>query len=396
MACVYFDCFSGASGDMLVAALLDLGAPFEALEADLAALRVPGFRVVRERRWQGGLAGTRFRVELDPQARPPRRNLDDLLALLDASALAAAVRDDAASVFRRLGEAEAKVHGCALAEVHFHEVGALDSIVDVVGFCALRHRLGSPRLHASPVAVGEGFVRTEHGLLPVPAMATLELLRGVPVEAGGLREELCTPTGAALLSTLCSGFGRDLAYVPRRVGYGLGSRERADPPNALRAVECDLLEPGGAGVVVLETNLDDATGQELARLVERCLAAGALDAVVAPVTMKKGRPGHWVQVLAPDARAAALEELLLTESPALGVRRHRAARRIAPREQVRLRTALGEVAVKVATLPDGSRRAVPEFDELDRLAREHALPLAEVRRRLAAELAPAQLPPAGA
>ncbi|MBM4013544.1 MAG: nickel pincer cofactor biosynthesis protein LarC [Planctomycetes bacterium] len=393
MACLYFDCFSGAAGDMLVASLLDLGASFEALRADLAALRLPGFSLEREKRWQGGLAGTRFSVRLDPGAAPPRRNLHDIEALIRASSLAAPVQRNAIAVFRRLGAAEAKVHGCALEEVHFHEVGAVDSIVDVVGFCALHHRLGSPRIFCSPIAVGEGFIRTEHGLLPVPAMATLELLRGVPVEAGGLREELCTPTGAALLSTLCERFGRELAYVPRAVGYGLGTRERASPPNAIRVVECDVLEPAGEPIVVLATNLDDASGQELARVVERCLAEGALDVTVAPVSMKKGRPGHVIELLAPPARAAVLEELLLRETPTLGVRRHAATRRILPREAVTLATPLGPVQAKAATLPDGSRRVVPEFAELERLAREQALPLGEVRQRIAAALTPPPEPP---
>ncbi|MBL8842405.1 MAG: nickel pincer cofactor biosynthesis protein LarC [Planctomycetes bacterium] len=386
MSSLYFDCFSGAAGDMLVAALLDLGAPFEGLEADLAALRVGGFTIAREKKWQGGLAGTRFLVQLDPHVKPPRRHLRDIVALIEASALPPAVQRNARRVFERIGAAEAKVHGCSIDEVHFHEVGALDSIADVVGFCALHHRLGAPRLFCSPIATGEGFVITEHGLLPVPALATLELLAGVPIVSGGLQEELCTPTGAALLSTLCEGFGRDFSYVPKRVGYGLGTRVRESPPNAVRVVECEMAAPAGESVVVLECNLDDATGQELGRLIERCLACGALDVVVLPATMKKGRPGHLLQVLATEAGAGAIEELLLLDSPTLGVRRTRATRRIVPRHAARVATSLGEVAVKVAELPDGRRRVAPEFAELDRLARDHALPLEEVRRRLAREL----------
>lgn len=386
MSSLYFDCFSGAAGDMLVAALLDLGAPFEGLEADLAALHVAGLAVAREKKWQGGLAGTRFVVRQDPHAKLPRRNLRDIVALLEASALPPAVQRNARRVFERIGAAEAKVHGCSIDEVHFHEVGALDSIADVVGFCALHHRLGAPRLFCSPIATGEGFVITEHGLLPVPALATLELLAGVPIVSGGLQEELCTPTGAALLSTLCEGFGRDFSYVPKRVGYGLGTRVRESPPNAVRVVECEMAMAAGESVVVLECNLDDATGQELGRLIERCLASGALDVVVLPATMKKGRPGHLLQVLATEAGASAIEELLLLDSPTLGVRRTRASRRIVPRHAARVATSLGEVAVKVAELPDGRRRVAPEFSELDRLARDHALPLEEVRRRLDAEL----------
>ncbi len=387
MSCLWFDCFSGAAGDMLVGALLDLGGDFDTLREDLALLKLGGFSLARERRWQGGLAGTRFLVRLDPAAAPPRRNLHDILALLQASALPAPVIERAGRVFRRLGEAEAKVHGCALDEVHFHEVGALDSIADVVGFCALHHRMGAPPLYSSPVAVGEGYVRTEHGLLPVPAMATLELLCGVPIEPVALREELCTPTGAALLSTLCEGFGRDFSFVPKRVGYGLGTRERASPPNAVRVVECDRLEPRAAeSVVVLETNLDDATGQEIGRLIELALERGALDALAFPVVMKKGRPGYVVQLLATETTATALEQLLLADSPTLGVRRWRASRQIVAREPRSIATSLGTLRVKIASRPDGALHAAPEFDDLSRIARERALPLAEVRRLLQPEI----------
>jgi len=386
MGALYLDCFSGAAGDMLVGALLDLGGSLEALREDLARLRVAGLAVASERRWQGGLAGTRFLVRADADDEAPRRNLPAILALIEGSGLPDPVVDRASRVFNRLGAAEAKVHGCAIEEVHFHEVGAIDSIADIVGFCALLHRMGATRLVASPVAVGEGFVETAHGLLPVPAMATLELLAGVPIEPLALREELCTPTGAALLSTLCEGFGRDFAMVPRRIGYGLGTRERASPPNAVRAIECDLLEPAGGPVVVLETNLDDATGQELGRLVDLALERGALDAIVLPAGMKKGRPGHLVQLLATVEGAAALEELLLAETPTLGVRRWRAARRTLSRAPRTVGTTLGDVRVKVATRLDGSSRGAPEFDDLARIARERSLPLEEVRRRLQPEI----------
>jgi uncharacterized protein (TIGR00299 family) protein len=257
----------------------------------------------------------------------------------------------------------------------------------VVGFCALHQRLGAPRLLSSPIAVGEGFVKTDHGKLPVPAMATLELLCGVPIENPGLREELCTPTGAALLATLCDGFGRHFSFVPKRVGYGLGTRERADPPNAVRAVLCEVAPERGDEVIVLETNLDDATGQEIGRLVERCMTAGALDALVFPVVMKKGRPGHVLQVLARPVEADAIESLLLVDSPTLGVRRRAAQRRILPRRSESVTTSLGPVRVKVATLPDGGERAAPEFDDLARLADAHKMSLDEVRRRVQEEIA---------
>jgi uncharacterized protein (TIGR00299 family) protein len=387
---IYFDCFSGAAGDMLVGALLDLGGDLATLREDLSRLGVAGFELAAAKKWRGGLAGTHFEVRLDPKHVPPRRNLPQILALIGKSGLPAPVVERAARVFRRIGEAEAKVHGCAIEEVHFHEVGAIDSIVDVVGFCALHHRMGAPRLLSSPVAVGEGYVETEHGRLPVPAMATLELLRGVPIENPGIREELCTPTGAALLSTLCEGFGRAFSFVPRRVGYGLGTRERESPPNAVRAVLCELAAGRGDEVEVIETNLDDATGQEVARLIDRCLAAGALDVAAFPVVMKKGRPGHVLQVLARADAAAAIESLLLADSPSLGVRRHAASRRILPRRSETVATSLGEVRVKIATLDDGSERVAPEFDDLARVAEANALSLDVARRRVLDEVAKAR------
>jgi uncharacterized protein (TIGR00299 family) protein len=384
---IYFDCFSGAAGDMLVGALLDLGGDLARLREDLSRLGVPGFELEAARKWRGGLAGTHFTVRLDPKHTPPRRNLPQILALIGKSGLPAPVVERASRVFQRIGEAESKVHGCPIEEVHFHEVGAIDSIVDIVGFCALHERMGAPRLLASPIAVGEGFVQTEHGRLPVPAMATLELLRGVPVENPGIREELCTPTGAALLATLCEGFGRAYAFVPKRIGYGLGTRERADPPNAVRAILCELSPERGDEVEVIETNLDDATGQEIARLIDRCLAAGALDVAAFPVVMKKGRPGHVLQVLAHGDAAGAIEGLLLADSPTLGVRRHRSRRRILPRRSETVATSLGEVRIKVATLDDGSERVTPEFDDLARVADANALSLDAARRRVVDEVA---------
>jgi hypothetical protein len=379
--CLFFDCFSGAAGDMLLGSLLDFGAPLDRLNEDLTRLGIPGLRVQSEKAWQGGLAGTRVRVTAK-EATQRFRFLPEILSLLDQSGLSAAIQEPARRVFRRLAEAEAKVHGCSVEEVHFHEVGAVDSIGDIVGFCSLWAALESPTILCSPLAVGEGFVDSEHGSIPVPAMATLELLRGVPVEMSGLREELVTPTGAALLSTLCSQFGRHGSVTPRAIGYGLGTRVRESPPNAVRAILCERSGESQERVWAVETNLDDATGQELGHLLQRCFDLGALDVTVVAAQMKKGRPGHVVQVLTDEARRSVLEELLLAESPTLGVRRHVVERRILPREELLLATPWGEVRVKAHQDPRGRRHVVPEFDELVRLKKETGLSFDELRHEL--------------
>jgi hypothetical protein len=382
---LFFDAFSGAAGDMLVASLLDLGASLERLRSDLEGLGIDGLELKASQEWQGGLAGTRF--EVSAATDQPRRHLPQILALLGRSSLPSAVRDRAARVFRRIGEAEAKVHGCAIDAVHFHEVGAVDSIVDVVGFCLLHEQLGAPPILCSPLAIGEGFVQTEHGKIPVPAMATLELLRGVPVEMSGIAEELVTPTGAALLGTLSESFGRHHAFTPKAIGYGLGTRQRENPPNAIRAVLFERPTSARERVEVIEVNLDDMTGQELSRVLQLCLEAGALDVTLLTATMKKGRPGQVLQVLAPTAERDALSALLFTETSTLGMRTYPVERWILERAEETRPTRFGEVRGKRIVGRDGRREWRPEFDELSRLAREQGRSLAEVRRAVEADTA---------
>jgi len=383
--CLYLDCFSGAAGDMLVGALLDLGpVSIEQLQEDLARLDLPGLEVRAEHRHQGALAGTHFSVHASGSQQ--HRGFAEIRHRIERSSLATEVKAAAIRVFRRLGEAEARVHDCPLEKVHFHEVGAADSIADIVGFCALHHRLGAPEIRCSPLPVGRGFVATEHGRLPVPAMATLELLKGVPIEASELNEELVTPTGAAILSTFVRHFGRDFDYTPRAIGYGLGTRVRVDPPNALRAVLCEVVDSNESEVMVLETNLDDATGQELARVIEQCLAAGALDAVVLPAVMKKGRPGHLVQVLAHPEKADDVERVLFSETPTLGVRRHRARRTLLSRHSMRVETPYGSVAAKRILEADGAVRIAVENDEIRRIAQDSGRSMREIARKIGRHL----------
>jgi uncharacterized protein (TIGR00299 family) protein len=408
----YLDCFSGVSGDMWVGALLDAGLPLPDLAAAVAALELPGLTVRSERVLRAGLAGTRFVVEVDgrepgraladeadspqrlrPLAASPlrkatavahvHRRLDDVLAIVQRARLPAAVADQCRRVFLAIAEVEARAHATTPAQVHFHEVGAEDTIVDIVCACLGTHLLGLERLYASAVAVGSGTVRSAHGVLPVPAPATLELLAGMPVRQGGLVGERTTPTGAALLKVLVHEFEPRLLWVPGRAGYGAGTRDDAALPNLLRLTVGDLRAPGSATQLVeLQCHLDTATGEQLGFVVDEALARGATDAFVTPVQMKKGRPGWLLTVLADDARADALATFLLEESSTLGVRRHAVDRAVLERWSESRATPLGAVQFKCARLPSGAVVARPEDDELRRLCAQHALPRGEVLRRL--------------
>ena len=380
MKTLYLDCFSGISGDMAVGALLDLGADRARVLAGLEGLGLPGWRASITRTTQGILAGTAFRVVLAPEAAGGERSLRDIEALLGGAELPAGARDLALRAFRLLGEAEARVHGLAVEEVHFHEVGAVDAIVDLVGAALCLEDLAPEAVVVSPLPMARGFVRCRHGLLPLPAPATLELARGVPVcrPPGPTVRELCTPTGLALVRAVATGFGELPAGVVAGLGHGLGTAE-LPWPNVLRAV---LLEAeAGAGpdrVVLLEANLDDMTGEALAYALDRMLAEGALDAWLAPIVMKKGRPGFTLGVLCAPGEEARLEALMLRETRTLGVRRSVLERSVVERREVTVATRAGAIRGKVAFPPGASPRFKPEFEDCRRAAQACGLPLHEV------------------
>jgi pyridinium-3,5-bisthiocarboxylic acid mononucleotide nickel chelatase len=385
-ALAYADCFSGISGDMLLGALLDAGLPLETLQAELGRLPLGGYRLAARPLTSHGVSGTRLEVLVDEAAPQPERHLADILRLIDGSGLDRGVRERAAAIFRRLARAEARVHGTALEDVHFHEVGAVDSIVDVVGAAIGLRALGVERLYASSLPLGGGTVRTRHGLLPLPAPATLELLaeigaptRPAPAETG----ELVTPTGAAILAELATFEQPPLRA--RRIGYGFGAREIRVPPDGSawpNALRLWLGDPVGGGplhdeVVLIETNLDDASPELLGYAMERLFEAGALDVYFTPIQMKKNRPGTLLGVVAPPARAHALAEVVLAETTSLGVRLRPAARLIAERDVATVETELGAVRVKLKRL-GGRTVAAPEYEDCARLARERGVPLAVV------------------
>jgi len=422
---LHLDCFSGLAGNMLLAALLDLGLPREQLEADLAGLRLPHRLVVR-RVQRGAIAAHHVDVEAPgARARPPARRAQrahahphahpthdhgadrdrgdrahgdhapgrhylEIVRVLEHARLDAEVRARALATFEALARAEARVHGIPLEQVHFHEVGAVDAIVDVTGAAIGLSRLGIARVTASPVALGGGRVETAHGSLPLPAPATLELLRGIPTVPAHVEWETVTPTGAALLRTWVEEFRALPAMTIEAIGHGAGNDRPGPMPNVLRAV---LGRESGAGadrVVCLETNLDDLVPEHFDHLMERLFEEGALDVSIAHVQMKKNRPGFLVRVIARPAERLRLARTLFAESSAIGVRVSETDRVVLAREPREVDTPWGRIGVKIVWDVEGAAHASAEYDDCKRAARKHGVPLREVVR-VAEEAARADL-----
>jgi pyridinium-3,5-bisthiocarboxylic acid mononucleotide nickel chelatase len=420
MAHYHLDCSSGIAGDMFLGACLDLGMPVEALADAVARLGLSNVAVESRKASRGGFVGTRFRVlengrpveGPDPEEAAahehghghahghehgqdhghdhghhhhhgPTRGLAEIRALIQGSALAAAVKERAVRLFQRLGEAEAKAHGMPVERVHFHEVGAIDSIVDLVGAAAAIEHLAPERLTCGPVNLGSGRVKMAHGEVAIPAPATAELLRGVPV-FGGPGGELTTPTGAVILAELVDEFVELPAMVLEGVGYGLGKKDLPTHPNSLRLLRGRSGAAGAAEtraeVMVVEAEIDDLPGEGFGFLMERLLAAGALDVYYTPVQMKKSRPGILVTLLCRRPRLEELAGLLLAESGSLGCRYHAALRFEAEREILEVATAFGAVRIKRARLDGRPLAAAPEFEDCRRLALATGAPWRDVYR----------------
>jgi uncharacterized protein (TIGR00299 family) protein len=374
----YFDCFSGAAGDMIVAALLDAGADADAVRDGLAALNVGGYGLDIRNEQRQGLAGTRFDVQLADPEKQPHRHLSHIVDILEGSSLPASVRTGAEQVFRRLAEAEAAVHGTDISKVHFHEVGAVDAIVDIVGALLALENLGVTRVECSTIPTGSGTVRCAHGVLPVPAPATARLLVGVPIEAGHGAFEMTTPTGAALLTTLAKRFGPLPAMTVESMGYGAGGRDEPGHPNLLRVLVGGSDVVGTADeIVVLQTNLDDCSPELIAHCLEELLAAGALDAYAVPITMKKSRSGVMLTALAEPTSANALERVIWRETTSFGIRRHTARRAKLSRRHEVVATPYGDVRMKIGSAED-FETAAPEFEDCRTAARQHGVAVRQV------------------
>jgi uncharacterized protein (TIGR00299 family) protein len=378
----WVDPFSGASGDMLLGAVVDAGIALDDLVAVLAGLGVDGWRLEARDVVRGGIGATQVTVDVDDRA--VTRTWRDVRALLHAATLPDVVRARALATFTRLAEAEARVHRVAVEDVHFHEVGALDALVDVVGVCVGLHRLGVTALHCGPVAQGTGSVSTAHGDLPLPAPAVLELLRGAPTFAAGVAVELCTPTGAALLAEWTVRWGDLPAMIVERVGYGAGSRDLPGRANVVRLVLGTA--DGDAGppttqALLLETTIDDLPGELVPPLLDALRGAGASDAWARPVLMKKGRPGLEIACLAPPERGEALRGVLFRESTTLGVRGRLVDKWALAREFATVDVAGAPVRVKVGRLDGTVVNVAPEFADCEAAARATGLPLKEVFAR---------------
>jgi uncharacterized protein (TIGR00299 family) protein len=436
MTILYIDAFAGISGDMFLGALVDAGLAEADLRAALAQLPIEGYELLVRKEKRGGIEATRVEVKLDPKAKQPHRNLKDIEEIINQCGVRSAecgtespetgarkaerearqhgeiprlpsvARDDSArrepanegggpasldalrrggeralAVFRRLAEAEARVHGTTAEKVHFHEVGAVDAIVDIFGVCAGLEMLGVERVVASPLPMGSGYVDAAHGRLPVPAPAVVELMQGFPVRSCDEEGELTTPTGAALAVTLAEAFGPMPPMVIEKVGYGAGAREGKRVPNVLRLI---LGQPAGAGtaeadvVWLLEANVDDASGETLGAATQALFEAGALDVWLTAATMKKGRPGVVLACLAAEGLVAAVEEAIFRETPTFGVRRSAVERTKLAREHATVQTAFGPVRVKVGRRGGRVVTASPEYEDCRRLAAERGVGFREV------------------
>jgi pyridinium-3,5-bisthiocarboxylic acid mononucleotide nickel chelatase len=414
---LYFDCFAGAAGDMILGALLDAGLPFEELKHALGSLAVEGWDVSIDRVIKTGVAATKFRVHehahrgsgigdrgsgtgyqgsgAGGQHRHGHshdrghHSLDEIYVAIDRSALSGSGKARAIEMFRRLGEAEAAIHGTSMAQVHLHEVGAIDSIIDIVGAVFALDWFKADRIVVSPINVGGGMVRSEHGVFPVPAPATVALLKNAPVYSSGIQMELLTPTGALILTEFASAYGPMPLMRVDKVGYGAGDRELKETPNVLRILIGEAEDVRGAGasapaassmkVVVLECEIDDMNPQIFGVLMEKLYTAGALEVFYSAVQMKKNRPGTLMTIVATPEQRDVMTDIVFRESTTIGVRHQELSRECLDREMVTVATSLGAVRFKVARRDGRVLNAQPEFDDLAKLSAERGIPVKEVQ-----------------
>jgi uncharacterized protein (TIGR00299 family) protein len=376
----YFDCFSGISGDMCLGALVDAGVPLKELERGLKKLPVTGYGLRERKVERACLSATKVDVVISAEGSRKRPSVrwGDIERIIDGSSLSEGVKKKGRVIFRKLFAAEARVHGRSLTNVHLHELGAVDCLVDVFGTLIGLELLCVVKVFSSPLNLGSGFVRTEHGLLPVPAPATVEILKGVPVYSSGIAHELTTPTGAALIRSLSDNFGDMPLFTPGRMGIGAGSRETAGFPNVLRLFVGEMKkEVSDDRVTVMETNIDDMNPQIYGYLVDMLLSNGALDVFLTNVMMKKMRPGIKLSVLCTPDKRGSLADIILRETTSIGVRYYETLRVIMKRDLRTVKTKYGTVKVKVAEKGD-IRKSVPEYEDCRKCAGQTGVPLIEV------------------
>lgn len=380
MKVAYFDCFSGISGDMTLGALIDLGVPVEALISEMKNLPIENWSIetVRERR--GAIEGTRVLVSAGDQ---PHRSFSHIREMIDRSGLDPAVKEKSIAVFTRIAQAEGRVHGVDPEKVHFHEVGAVDSILDIAGTVFCLKYLDIGKIIASPIPLGRGFVNTQHGTIPLPAPATSLLLSGVPVYGTPIERELVTPTGAAIVSSLAESFGTLPSMTLLSTGFGVGTHPASDPPNLLRVyLGTELDSTRVRQLIMIETSIDDMNPEFYNYVSEKLFALGALDVGIVPVQMKKNRPGVLLRVLIDPAFEDTAAELLFNETTTLGIRVQDVRRIEIPREEKTIATEFGPCRVKRVQLPNGTERLIPEYEECRRIAGETGIPIPDVYRKI--------------
>ena len=376
MKVAYFDCFAGISGDMTLGALVDAGLSFAALKSELDKLSVREFTLSQRRVEKHGIAGTK--IDVNAREGHVHRHLKDVLEIINNSAISASAKEKAARVFQKLAEAEAKIHGTTIEAVHFHEVGAVDAIVDVVGAIVGLELLDIEAIYASKFRFGSGHTRGAHGAMPVPVPAVVEMTKGFPSERTDIPYELVTPTGAALLTALASNIGETIQLRTESTGYGAGTRDVEQVPNLLRVEIGELVADSQTDTpILLETNIDDMTPEIYGYLIDRLLEAGARDAFLTPVIMKKGRPGIQLTVLADPNKETELTELIFSETTTLGIRRLPVQRHTLERRTDTVQTPYGPIRVKIADI-GGKQRITPEYDDCARIAREKQVPILDV------------------
>ena len=394
----YFDCFSGISGDMTLGALIDLGVSPGWLQDELKSLPLKGFQLAVTSVVRNGISANFVRVEVQDSEKS--RDFKEIKSLLENCPLSETVKSNSLNIFEKLARAEAGIHGCAPEEVHFHELGGIDAIVDIVGTALCLEKLGINKITASKLPLGSGFVDCQHGRLPIPTPATIEILKNVPVYGTEATNELVTPTGAAIIVSLADSFGLLPEMSVKKTGYGAGQRELQDRPNLLRIITGTALGPKidlndslqTDQIVILETCIDDMNPELFGFLMERIFEDGALDVYWIPVHMKKNRPGTMVQVLCKEDRKDNLIRRLLAETTSLGIRYYHAHRHLLARDQLTITTSLGEIRVKRIKDPEGRTRLIPEYEACKRIARLKNIPLRVVYDTIAREAAESEIP----
>lgn len=382
----YFDCFSGISGDMTLGVLVDLGLKPEVLKDELLKLNLDGYKISFNKVQKHSITGTKVDIELDNHDHHHEHNhhgrhLSDIIKLISESQLNQDVKDMAEKIFTRLGEAEAKVHNVDIEKIHFHEVGAVDSILDIVGSAIGINALGIDKIYSSPLPLGQGFVKSSHGVIPVPAPATVELLRGIPAKRTEISAELVTPTGAAIISTITDSFGPIPDMTIENIGYGAGTKDFTEQPNLLRVIIGTSKDVYESDVInVVETNIDDMSPQVYDLLMDKLFSIGALDVFLTPILMKKNRPAIKLTVLVESTKLQEACACILSETTTMGVRIYEANRKKLAREMTEIETEYGKVNVKLGKIGDEVIKIIPEYDNCKQLAEKNNVPIMKVHQ----------------